>query len=102
MNVKALLLILLVGIVIIAISAVVAGITYVVIRTAYSKSKTEYETIFNRIKGKMAGMVVERYQNQGMGGQLVIDFDDAIECVDEVAKEYDSLPFIQSKQNGGR
>ena len=102
MNVKALLLILLVGIVIIAISAVVAGITYVVIRAAYSKSKSEYEAIFNRIKGKMAGVVVEKDQSDGMTGQLVIDFSDAIDCVDEVAKEYDSLPFIQSKQNGGR
>lgn len=102
MNVKALLFIGIVGIVIIVISVVVVGITYVVIRTAYSKSKVEYEAIFNIIKRKMVDRIVKKYPSYGIDEQLVLDIDEVIECIDEVAKEYDSLSFIQSKQNGGR
>lgn len=46
------------------------------------------QEVFEKIIGQLESKAFERYGNKGMGGQMVIDCDDAIEIVKRAAAEY--------------
>ena len=48
------------------------------------------QEVFEKIIGQLESKAFERYGNKGMGGQMVIDCDDAIEIVKQAAAEYNN------------
>lgn len=46
------------------------------------------QKVFEKIIGQLESKAFERYGKKGMGGQMVIDCDDAIEIVKQTAEEF--------------
>ena len=48
------------------------------------------QEVFEKIIEQLESKAFERYEKKGMGGQMVIDYDDAIEIFKQTAAEYNN------------
>ena len=48
------------------------------------------QEVFEKIIEQLESKAFERYEKKGMGGQMVIDYDDAIEIFKQAAAEYNN------------
>ena len=56
------------------------------------------QKVFEKIIEQLESKAFERYENKGMGGQMVIDYDDAIEIVKQAAGEHKNCWIPCSEQ----
>lgn len=83
---KAWIFVLLIGITLIIIAAIMATISYFIIRAAFKRNQCEYEEMFKRLKARIAGESYPRYSS--CPELLVITLDEAMDCIDRIAEEY--------------